>query len=217
MLLTLSLLLVQGMDPLEPYRVLTDTRSDVVNFFPEPSTGMVVNADGDVWCVQPSGNSLVKIDDGLFDTLGTPGSSVDRTPVGDPVVTGLNPVALATWTDTNGPVEFTGERLLVVCAGSHALFVHDAVTGEFLDAVRLEAVASELGDGVWLSEGAEVVVDPATDTAFVSCPSSNTVLEIFLDVALGAPLEVTRTYHLPVGQRPGATRPGRRTGACWSR
>lgn len=96
-----------------PYPDLTDHPAEVPNFLPEPFTGMVVDSTGRLYAVNPYGNLVVA-------ALGSGGAARME------IHTGLNPVSLALVEDRP---QVGDRKLLVVCAGTHGLFVHDAVTG----------------------------------------------------------------------------------------
>ena len=162
-----------GMSPqplTAPYDALTNTCVEVVNFFPEPLSGIAFDADGQVWAVNPHGSRVVM----YADDTPAPELAFD---------TGLNPVSLAVW-DPGPSVE--QRRVLVVCVGTHALFVHRASDGSVEDVVRLE------------SEPQDLVVDAETNRAFVSCAGTNRVLEIDLFART-----TVASYDLPVGERSG--------------
>jgi mono/diheme cytochrome c family protein len=151
-----------------PYRELTNSPVDVTNFNPEPFTGMAFDPSGHLWAVNPYGNTVVRYD----------GFTSQPALI---VPTGLNPVSVATWADDAGQL-----RVLVVCNGTHGLFVHDPTNGTILGFMRLD------------SEPADLVVDPVTDFAYVSCQGDQTILQINLDN-----LTVVSRFTLPCGSRPG--------------
>ncbi|MCP3919575.1 MAG: hypothetical protein GY711_28910 [bacterium] len=185
------------------YDELTDSPTEVTNLFPEPWRAISVDADGNVWCVNPYASTVVKFPaerffdpDSLF-TLNRPELIVP---------TGLHPVSVLPW-DPPGAGGEEDRLVLVVCAGTRGVFLHDAQTGEVRDMVPLESEhelaqfdPSLIGPS---SGGADIVVDPDNLWAFVSCPDANTVLRIELDPASNQFFEVVDTYHLIVGQRPG--------------
>ena len=170
------------------YKHLTDAPKEVVNFNPEPFTGLVEDAGGGVWAVNPYDSTVVYFSSASI--LGLSGGATAPVAPARTVRTGLNPVSIALRQTPNG------DELLVVCSGTHAMFVHNAVTGKIVDVTMLETTGSN-GGGL-VSEGADIVVDPDLDAAFVSCPDSSAVLKI--DLATRA---VVHTTYLDVGRRPG--------------
>jgi hypothetical protein len=195
--LAILLLAAQGSGPAlapEDYRELTDTRSEVVNFFPEPSTAMAFTPEGALWTINPYASTVQRYAPGAVGAAATGSNDVQPDLR---VGTGLNPVALAVWDPE------VGDRVvLVVCAGTHGVFVHRASDGLLVEFIRLET-ASPLGAGVpsSLSEGGDIVIDPDNGWAFVSCPSTNSVVQI--DLAGSGGMKILQTFSLPVGQRPG--------------
>jgi hypothetical protein len=87
------------------------------------------------------------------------------------------------WNPGPTPAE---RRVVVVCTGSHAAFLHDPTDGRILDVLLLD------------SEPADLEIDQEGGRAFVSCRGDNTVVEI----ALGT-FRVTDRFPIPCGQRPG--------------
>lgn len=184
------------------YRSLTDNISEVVNLFPEPSTGLFVDewispggTERALWAVNPYASTLLRFEGSTLDGLPAQPASSPPAPIAPSLIvpTGLNPVAVAVWESPGGE-----RQVLAVCAGTHALFVHDAENGDLLNMVRLESAQDVGGCGTMLSEGADLVVDAENDQVYVSCPTSNTVLRIDL-----ADTDQVQTFHFPVGQRPG--------------
>jgi hypothetical protein len=153
-----------------PYDALTNPRAEVVNFLPEPGSGLAFDSAGRLYAVNPYASTVVRY------------SAITEAPELT-LLTGLNPVSVAVY-EPNGSIE--GGTVLVLCAGTHALFAHDPVSGRVLDVVQLE------------SEPLDLVVDRANARAFVSCQGTNAVL------AVGLPeLAVEQRYVIPCGQRPG--------------
>jgi hypothetical protein len=162
----------QPAGPLDPktasYAVLTDQKVEVVNFNPEPFNGLVFDSSGRLWAVNPYASTIVSY------------SSI--TPAPDFVYpTGLNPVSVGIWEPAPD-----AHRILVACAGTHALLMHDAATGDVLELLRLD------------SEPADLVVDPDNEWAFVSCQGTNTVLKIDLGT-----FTLADRYTLARGERCG--------------
>ncbi|MCC7012433.1 MAG: hypothetical protein IT454_07735, partial [Planctomycetes bacterium] len=84
----------------------------------------------------------------------------------------------AQWQTVNQPVaiaEWRNDRILVIGAGSHALAVHDRTTGALLDIVALP------------SEPADIVVDPDSNLAFISCQGRNVLVQVDLNNLNAAP------------------------------
>mgnify|MGYP001327288576 CR=1 FL=1 len=155
---------------LAPYDALTDNRVEVTNFLPEPCTGLAFDSAGRLYAVNPYASTVVRY------------SAITSAPELT-FQTGLNPVSVAVW-EPGGSIE--DSRVLVVCNGTHALFVHDPVSGRPLDVLRLD------------SEPLDIVIDHDDGRAFVSCQGKNTVLEVRL-----ADLVIVHRYEIPGGQRPG--------------
>jgi hypothetical protein len=155
------------------YPALTNSKVQVTNFNPEPFSGLVFDLQGSLWAVNPYGNTIVRY---ATSSLTTPGTTGAVFP------TGLNPVSIATWgTGAN-------LKLVVACNGTHGLFLHDPVDGRILNFLALPG-----------AEPADLVVDPDTNQAFVSCQGTHTVVRVDLTSFL-----VTDSYPIPCGSRPGA-------------
>ncbi len=77
---------------------------------------------------------------------------------------GWSPVALAGWEDGAGELQ----QVLAVCAGSYGLFRIDAGTGEVVGVIELPP------------QPRDILVDQASDRAWVSCVGTNEVAEIDL-------------------------------------
>ena len=153
---------------LAAYDALTDNRFEVANFLPEPSSGLAFDSAGRVYAVNPYASTVVR-----YSAI-TPAPELT-------LQTGLNPVSVAVWEPSGADA-----RVLVVCNGTHALFVHDPISGRPLAVLRLDA------------EPLDLVIDRDRDHAFVSCQGENTVLEVSL-----ASLSIVQRYEIPGGQRPG--------------
>lgn len=152
-----------------PYTSVTNTRVDVPNLMPEPFTGMALDAGAFLWAVNPYSNRIVG--------FATGGLRLE-------FATGWNPISVAVVEDEPSPGR---RKLLVVCAGTHGLFVHKLPNGRLEGFVPLDA------------EPADVLYDEDSERAFVSCQGTNTVLEFD---PLAVPVVVER-YEIPIGERPG--------------
>ncbi len=153
----------------EPYEALTDTKFDVANFNPEPMTGIALDSEGRAWMINPYGSTLLRY------------TNIQPTPdILEP--TGNNPVSLAVWE----PGEPTDRKILVVCVGTHGVFLHNGVTGVTEDFLLLD------------SEPGDIVIDPDHDWAFISCRGSNTVVQVDLNG-----FTILERFAIPGGQRPG--------------
>lgn len=149
------------------YSALTNHPVEVPNFMPEPFTGLVTDSDGALYAVNPYANFVVR--DLVGQRLEIP--------------TGLNPISLAIIEDRPN----VGDRkLLVVCAGTHGLFTHDAITGAMEGFRLLE------------SEPADIVYDDENELAFVTCQGTNAILQFDPLDLVTAPVR----YQIPVGERP---------------
>ncbi|MFT7477740.1 MAG: mono/diheme cytochrome c family protein, partial [Gammaproteobacteria bacterium] len=152
-----------------PYGVLTDTRTEVANLNPEVFTGLVTDADGVLWALNPYASTVVSY------------SAV--TPAPDLVVeTGLHPVSVGIW----DPGDLGQRKLLVVCTGTHALFVHDPADGRIEQVIRLD------------SEPGDMVIDQDNSRAFIACQGANTVIQVDL-----LTWKIAASYPIPCGERPG--------------
>ncbi len=158
---------VAAMQPnnLVPYPAVTTTPADVPNLFAEPFTGMALDSQNRLFAVNTHGSTLVRVDSSGTVSFGT----------------GLNPVSVAV-------VERLGEiKVAVVCAGTHAMLLHDAASGRIENVRRLD------------SEPADIVYDDERELAFVTCRGENTVLQ-FDPLSFGA---APVSYSIECGQRPG--------------
>ncbi len=161
---------VEVAPPQAPYDALTNARSEIVNFLPEPVSGLAFDADGQVWAVNPYNHTVVV----YSGVTGQP----DRI-----VETGFNPISIEIYDPV--PADPSQRKLLVVCHGTHALFVHDALDGSIEGFVKLD------------SEPADMVLDGDNDRLYVSCRGDNLVDEIDL-----ATFEVIERYEITCGERP---------------
>lgn len=151
------------------YDALTNDLVEFTNFHPEPFAGIAFDVDGGILAVNPYNNTWIKY------------ASPAATQLSLRAMTGHNPVSIAVW----NPGTPAQRRVVVVCTGSHALFLHDPNDGRVLGVLQLD------------SEPGDLVIHQETSTAFVSCRGKNTVVEIDLPS-----WTVTRHYPIP-GQRPG--------------
>lgn len=153
-----------------PYDALTNDLCEVANFHPEPFAGIAIDTDGGVLAVNPYNNTWVKY------------ASPSATHLALRVPTGNNPVSIGVW-NPGSPSE---RRVLVVCTGSHALFLHAPDDGRILRVLQLD------------SEPGDLAIDHENDWAFVSCRGDNTVVKINL-----VTFQVADRYPIGCGQRPG--------------
>jgi len=181
-------------EPSEQYSELTDHRSEVSNLLPEPMTALAVTSDLQIWSLNPYASTLLRYDVATIVAAGNSSQAQEPDLI---IPTGHNPVSLAIWEPPGGE-----RQVLAVCAGTHGMYAYRASDGALLDFVLLES-ASKLGPAVppLLSEGADIVVDADNQWAFVSCPSSDSVLKTDLETT--GSYFVDDTYHLKVGERPG--------------
>lgn len=171
----------------DAYDFLTNSTEEVVNFNPEPVTGMIGDGTGGVWAVTPYDSVVVHHTAATIAALAG-GSGAPVVP-SVTIRTGLNPASLALWSDS------AADKLLGECSGTHALFVHDAATGDVEKVIMLETTESN-GGGL-VSEGADIAVSMGLGAAFVSCPDASALLKI----DLGA-MAVVHTTFIDVGRRP---------------
>jgi hypothetical protein len=108
-----------------PYEQLTETRADVTNLWPDPSTGMARDSDGRLYAVNPYASLVNIYDDTSLNPIGI-------------ITTGLNPVSVAVWEP-----DAQTHHVLVICQGTHALFVHE-MTGEIVDVVQLDSEPTDI-------------------------------------------------------------------------
>jgi hypothetical protein len=153
------------------FSALTEDLSEGANFHPEPFTGLAFDADGAIYAVNPYESTFLK--------YASPSAAAPALRVR----TGLNPVSIAIW--NQGP-SLAERRVLVLCTGSHALFLHAADDGRVLDALALD------------SEPADLVLDADNGWAFASCRGDDTVVRIDL-----ASFSIGARYEIGCGQRPG--------------
>lgn len=154
-----------------PYDVLTNDLTEFANFHPEPFAGIALDVDGGILAVNPYNNTWIRY------------ASPTATSMSLRALTGHNPVSIGVWNPGPTPAD---RRVLVVCTGSHAIFMHDPIDGRILNVLRLD------------SEPADLEIDGEAPRAFVSCRGSNTVVEIHLPS-----FTVADTYPIGCGQRPG--------------
>lgn len=140
------------------YVELTNNYRDVTNFNVETVRGIAYSAsDGLIYGLNTHGSTIVRHDD------------LDSVP--DQVWPTLNnPMAIQLWQD----------KLLVVGGSTHALALHDRMTGAILDVLELP------------SEPGDIVVDHVGDRAFVASQGANAVVEIDLTT-----FTETRRYDIP--------------------
>ena len=153
------------------FSALTEDLTEVANFHPEPFTGLAFDPDGAIYAVNPYESTFLKY------------ASPTAAAASLRVRTGLNPVSIALW--RQGPT-LAEWRVLVLCTGSHALFLHAAEDGRVLDALALD------------SEPADLVLDADNGWAFASCRGDDTVLRIDL-----ASFTIAARYEIGCGRRPG--------------
>lgn len=133
-----------------PYSVLDNVEGPYVHFNWAPVRPIATVAGSGVFY-------CVNTHAGTVERFG--GASITPTAVW---AVGSAPVAIDRWVD--GSVD----RLVVVCRGSNALFVLERSTGETVSVVRLPA------------EPGDVLVDPLTGKAYVSCSAVDEVVEVDL-------------------------------------
>lgn len=146
------------------YRTLDPVEGEQVDLVFAPVRPLAVAPDGHWFAVNGHGSRLRHFDaaDQWVEDLAVP----------------WGPVAVCYWDSPwieGGPGD---EQLLVVCRGNHALARLDRTNGEILGLVPLP------------SEPADVVVEPATRHAFVSCSGADQVAEV--DLALDQVVAVWR-------------------------
>ena len=144
------------------YDVLDNVEGDRVLLMNPPINPMVWD-EGTLrlWAIDNHNNEIHLFDDGSGVAVATWG-----VPAG--------PVSLARWNDSGVA---GGERLIVVCRTSWVVCLLDAQTGKILGVLQMEDPAT----GVTLGEPADVLVDEATDQAYVSCSAADAVVEIDLN------------------------------------
>ena len=168
-------------EPTAPYDLVSQRSQDFTLFNVETTRGLAFG-NGDIYAINTHGSQLVRID--------VPGFAKTVWP------TLMNPIAVAYWNDGAAP-----DKVLVLGGATHALAVHDALTGRLVRVVDLHQHAPEPGD---------VVVDPDNGWAYVSSMAYDQVARIDLADA-AAPIEVwtvdasqPRFLHLDRGD-PGGT------------
>jgi len=160
-----------------PYASLTDDLEEFTNFMPEPFSGIAFDSFQRIYAVNPYNNSWLRYPRPLS-TTNWPTTHHLRT------FTGHNPVSIGVWE----PGALADLRVLVVCGGSNALFVHNNA-GDVVGVLPLH------------SEPSDLLIDSANARAFVSCRGRNTVMQ--LDLTAGDVPAVEKVYTIPCGQRPG--------------
>ncbi|MFT4539320.1 MAG: hypothetical protein ACI835_001766 [Planctomycetota bacterium] len=161
-----------------PYDELTNNYEAVTNFNVETTRGMVVTGGAKILAINTHGSLLHVIDPTTLLPILT-------------VPTLNNPVAVSVYTqrDASGIV---AEYAVVLCAGSHALCMHDIDTGQILEVMHLPA------------EPGDLVVDSENHIGFASLPGNNTVVQVALpSLTLDATFTVAsqrpRYLHLDLG------------------
>jgi len=154
-----------------PYSTLTNDRVEFTNFHPEPFAGIANDRGDRILAVNPYNNTWLRF----------PGPLATTPELR--VLTGHNPVSIGVWNP--GPTP-EARRILVVCTGSHALFLHHPADGRILNVLQLD------------SEPADLEIDEENDRAYVSCRGDNTVVAVDL-----LQWSVVEHYPIPCGQRPG--------------
>lgn len=137
-----------------PYDELTNTYRTVTNFNVETVRGMHVAASGRLLMINTHGSTL---------NMWTPGGSLVPQFYWPTL---NNPIAVDAYTDTAEEPDV--EYAVVLGGGSHALALHELVGGRITNTLQLPG---ETGD---------VVVDQDNHRAFVSCPGTNTVVQVGL-------------------------------------
>lgn len=144
-----------GLPQTADYDELTNTYRSVTNFNVETVRGIAL---------APSGNIFM---------INTHGSTLDAFLPGGPIEIDFywptinNPIALGIYVDP-GAEPPDGEYGLVLGGGTHALAMHDLLTGRIVRTLNLPA---ETGD---------LVIDQENERAFVSLPGNDTVVQIAL-------------------------------------
>lgn len=159
--------------PTAPYDKLDSVEGDRVMIMNPPVNPMVLDENTlRMWAIDNHNNEVH-----LFDnTTGIP-SATWGVPSG--------PVSLALWNDTSVD---GGERLLVVCRSSWVVCMLDAVTGQILGVLQMEDPVN----GEVLGEPSDILIDSATNQAFVSCSTADAVAEIDL-----SSWSISNVYRIP--------------------
>ncbi|MBK7874473.1 MAG: hypothetical protein IPJ77_01745 [Planctomycetes bacterium] len=163
--------------PTQPYAILDNVEGDYVNLNAPAVRPMVLTPGAfNLYAVNTHASRVLHFDN----ASGLP-SQVFHTP--------KSPVAIALWSDPNA----TGlpERLVVACRDTYALVILDRATGETLQLLELRDASGRI-----LGEPGDLLVDQATNRAFVSCQAADAVVE----VDLTAP-KVVRVFKIP-GKNP---------------
>lgn len=147
------------------FRVLDNVEGPWINLNVVPVRPMLLTADGGhLYAVNTHGNTVVH-----FDNASGQPSQTFGVPWG--------PVSIAQWISAAGG---GSDELLVVCRGTHALARLDRLSGKILRCLDLPF------------EPGDILVNAATNRAFVSCSGADSVVEIDLPANT-----IAHTYKIP--------------------
>jgi hypothetical protein len=141
-----------------PFSLVDNVEGEYVDTHPVPVRPLVLSANElELWAV----NTHASVVQHYNSSSGAPAATF-AVPRG--------PVSIARWEDPNDPSD--PGRLVVACRGTYALVVLRRSTGQVVTLLeQRDGISAEPGD---------LLVDPLTHTAFLSCAAPDEVLEIDL-------------------------------------
>lgn len=155
-----------------PFDILDNVEGDFVNLNAPPVRPMAMTADNlTLFALNTHASRILR-----FDLVTGANTQVMHT--------AKSPVSIALWTESGGS---PGDRLVVACRDTYAILIHDRTSGDVRKVLELRD-----SNGRILGEPGDLLVDQATNRAFVSCQATDAVAEIDLTVP-----SVVRVFRMP--------------------
>ncbi len=155
-----------------PFDILDSVEGDFVNLNAPPVRPMAMTADNStLFALNTHASRILRFD------LATGANT-------QVIHTAKSPVSIGLWTESGTT---PGDRLVVACRDTYALLIHDRVSGDVRKVLELRDSA-----GLILGEPGDLLIDQATNRAFVSCQAADAVAEIDLTVP-----SVVRVFRMP--------------------
>ncbi len=151
--------------PDEEYRVRDSVESSFVNLATFPVRPMAFDDQGNLWAINHHNSTITR-----FTGLGFP-SAEFSLPWG--------PSGVALWTGPD-PLDSGDDEMLVTSMGSWAVVEISCATGEVLDLHQLRPTPSDSSHQGDMATPADIVI--VGNQALISCPASDTVVQIDLSV-----------------------------------